>query len=85
MELLGCKLLLGNTYHLAHQPGGDYLEKVGGLHAFMNWPNNILTDSGGFQMVSLSKLCDVTEEGVRFESPVDGSSMFLAPEDSVHV
>lgn len=50
----------------------------------MNWKYNILTDSGGFQMVSLSKLCEITEEGVRFESPVDGSEMFLRPEDSIH-
>ncbi|EGR29008.1 queuine tRNA-ribosyltransferase, putative [Ichthyophthirius multifiliis] len=84
MENLNCRLLLGNTYHLAYQPGGDFLEKVGGLHKYMNWKYNILTDSGGFQMVSLSKLCEITEEGVRFSSPVDGSEMFLRPEDSVH-
>lgn len=83
MDSLGCKLLLSNTYHLAYQPGGDYLEKKGGLHKFMNWKNNILTDSGGFQMVSLSKLCEVSEKGVAFESPVDSSKMFLRPEDSI--
>jgi tRNA-guanine family transglycosylase len=64
--------LLGNTYHLAFTPGGDFLTKAGGLHKFMNWKYNILTDSGGFQMVSLSKLCEITEEGVEFSSPVDG-------------
>lgn len=83
MDTMGCRLLLGNTYHLAYQPGGGYLEKVGGLHKFMNWKHNILTDSGGFQMVSLSKLCEITEEGVKFESPVDGSEMFLPPEGSM--
>lgn len=85
MELLNCKILLGNTYHLAYQPGGDQMESYGGLHNFMNWKYNILTDSGGFQMVSLSKLCEITEEGVEFESPVDKSKMFLRPEDSIHV
>ncbi len=64
--------MLGNTYHLAFTPGGDFLTKAGGLHKFMNWKYNILTDSGGFQMVSLSKLCEITEEGVEFSSPVDG-------------
>ena len=73
METLGCKLLLANTYHIAYQPGIGLLEKVGGLHKYMNWKNNMLTDSGGFQMVSLSKLCDVNEDGVKFLSPVDGS------------
>jgi queuine tRNA-ribosyltransferase len=58
--------MLANTYHLASKPSGNYLESVGGLHKFMNWDRNLLTDSGGFQMVSLSKLCEVSEEGVRF-------------------
>ena len=79
------RIILGNTYHLAYQPGGDQMESYGGLHNFMNWKYNILTDSGGFQMVSLSKLCEITEEGVEFESPVDKSKMFLRPEDSIHV
>ena len=61
MDNLGCKLMLGNTYHLANKPGSELLEKFGGLHKFMNWKNNLLTDSGGFQMVSLSKLCEVDE------------------------
>lgn len=60
MDKLGCKILLANTYHIAYQPGVELLKKVGGLHKFMNWKNNMLTDSGGFQMVSLSKLCDVS-------------------------
>ena len=66
MQNLGCKIMLSNTYHLGYRPGEKYLETVGGLHKFMSWPNNILTDSGGFQMVSLSKLCQITEEGVKF-------------------
>ena len=66
MDELGCKILLSNTYHLGYRPGENFLAKVGGLHKFMNWRNNILTDSGGFQMVSLSKLCEINEEGVKF-------------------
>lgn len=61
MKSIGCKLLLCNTYHLASKPGTDYIEKLGGIHNFMKWDNNVLTDSGGFQMVSLSALCNVTE------------------------
>ncbi len=57
MESLDCRILLSNTYHLANLPGEEFLRKVGGLHKFMSWNRNILTDSGGFQMVSLSKLC----------------------------
>jgi queuine tRNA-ribosyltransferase len=57
METLDCRIMLSNTYHLGTKPGSDFLEKVGGLHKFMGWNRNILTDSGGFQMVSLSKLC----------------------------
>lgn len=64
-------ILLSNTYHLAHRPGQDFIEAVGGLHKFMNWKRNILTDSGGFQMFSLSKLCEANEDGVTFQSPYD--------------
>jgi len=81
---LDCRILLGNTYHLSYKPGGDFLESVGGLHKFMNWSRNILTDSGGFQMVSLTKLCTVDERGVEFQHPIDKSLMFLRPEDSIH-
>lgn len=83
MESIDCWILLGNTYHLNHAPGAKFLALVGGLRNFMNWKRNILTDSGGFQMVSLSKLCEVTEEGVRFEHPHNKSLMFLKPEDSI--
>ncbi|KAI5285455.1 hypothetical protein KEM52_002434 [Ascosphaera acerosa] len=79
----GCKLCLNNTYHLGLKPGQEVLDEFGGAHAFQQWPNNLLTDSGGFQMVSLLKLAKVTEEGVRFLSPHDGSPMLLTPEHSI--
>ena len=86
MEGLGCQILLGNTYHLAYKPGSEYLEKVGGLHSFMNWKRNILTDSGGFQMVSLSKLMTVSEEGVKFQNPYDPNvEIFIGPEQSIGI
>ena len=66
---LNCEIILGNTYHLALQPGTPIVQAMGGLHEFMNWPNNLLTDSGGFQMVSLLKLAEITEKGVRFQNP----------------
>ncbi|KAK9470854.1 tRNA-guanine(15) transglycosylase-like protein [Dipodascopsis tothii] len=80
---LGCKICLNNTYHLGLKPGQDVLDKVGGAHKLQSWNNNILTDSGGFQMVSLLKLATITEEGVRFLSPHDGSPMLLTPEHSI--
>ena len=85
MESLDCKILLANTYHLGAQPGPAVLDKMGGLHKFMNWKRNILTDSGGFQMVSLFDLADITEEGVKFRNPDDGSMMMLTPEKSVEL
>ncbi len=85
MEELGCRIMLSNTYHLAYSPGGDFLKEAGGLHKFMNWKRNILTDSGGFQMVSLAKLSEVTEKGVTFESPYDKTMMFIGPEESIRV
>mmetsp|Transcript_36704 Transcript_36704/g.48355 ORF Transcript_36704/g.48355 Transcript_36704/m.48355 type:complete len:455 (+) Transcript_36704:2-1366(+) len=81
-EAANPEIILGNTYHLALQPGTEVLERQGGLHRFMNWKNNLLTDSGGFQMVSLSELSKVTEDGVTFQSPFDGKEMLLRPEDS---
>lgn len=83
MVSLNCRILLSNTYHLESSPTSQYLEDYGGLHKFMNWPGNILTDSGGFQMVSLSKLCEITEEGVSFEHPNTKEMLFLKPEDSI--
>ncbi|KAK2742533.1 hypothetical protein FQN55_007819 [Onygenales sp. PD_40] len=79
----GCKLCLNNTYHLGLKPGQAVLDEVGGAHVFQGWDGNILTDSGGFQMVSLLKLAQVTEEGVRFLSPHDGTPMLLTPEHSI--
>ncbi|PHH52636.1 Queuine tRNA-ribosyltransferase catalytic subunit [Ceratocystis fimbriata CBS 114723] len=83
LEETGCKLCLNNTYHLGLKPGQEVLDKVGGAHKLQGWNYNILTDSGGFQMVSLLKLAKVTEEGVRFLSPHDGSPMLLTPEHSM--
>lgn len=81
----GCKIILANTYHLGNRPTTDTLEKAGGLHKLMNWNGNILTDSGGFQMVSLLKLSEITEEGVEFDDPKNpGSRMLLTPEMSIH-
>ena len=82
---LDCDIILANTYHLGVRPGGGTLERAGGLHRFMAWPRNLLTDSGGFQMVSLLKLAEIKEEGVLFQSPSDGSRMLLTPEMSMHL
>ncbi|KAL8732063.1 MAG: hypothetical protein Q9166_003016 [cf. Caloplaca sp. 2 TL-2023] len=79
----GCNLCLNNTYHLGLKPGQEVLEKIGGAHKLQGWKGNILTDSGGFQMVSLLKLAKVTEEGVKFLSPHDGTPMLLTPEHSI--
>ena len=83
LEELGVEILLGNTYHLYLRPGIDQIRKLGGLHGFMSWPRAILTDSGGFQVFSLSDLRKVTEEGVTFRSHLDGSSHFLGPEQAI--
>ena len=83
----GAEILLGNTYHLMLRPGADLVEKMGGLHKFMNWNGPILTDSGGFQVFSLAKNKekDITEEGVHFKSHIDGSKLFLTPEKSIQI
>jgi queuine tRNA-ribosyltransferase len=82
---LDLKILLGNTYHLGSHPGPEVLRMAGGLHGLMGWSRNILTDSGGFQMVSLLKLARITEEGVNFEHPEDGKQMMLTPEKSIEL
>lgn len=82
---MDCEILLGNTYHLGHRPGPEILTSQGGLHKFMDWDRAILTDSGGFQMVSLLKLSSVSEEGVQFQSPHNGSQMMLKPEESIRL
>lgn len=76
----GAQIILANTYHLFLRPGHELIERMGGLHKFMNWDRPILTDSGGFQVFSLGKLRKITEEGVRFQSHLDGSSHLLTPE-----
>lgn len=81
----GAEILLGNTYHLMLRPGADRVERLGGLHKFMNWHKPILTDSGGFQVMSLSKLRKITEEGVDFRSHIDGSLHRLSPEISIGI
>ncbi|KAF7140495.1 hypothetical protein RHSIM_Rhsim06G0078000 [Rhododendron simsii] len=85
LEEIGCQIILGNTYHLELQPTSELIDELGGLHKFMNWPRALLTDSGGFQMVSLLHLADITENGVTFQSPVDGKPMLLTPEDSIQI
>eukprot|EP00268_Persea_americana_P020310 TRINITY_DN20510_c0_g1_i30.p1 TRINITY_DN20510_c0_g1~~TRINITY_DN20510_c0_g1_i30.p1 ORF type:complete len:212 (-),score=22.97 TRINITY_DN20510_c0_g1_i30:834-1469(-) len=85
LEDIGCQIILGNTYHLALRPTAELIDELGGLHNFMNWPRALLTDSGGFQMVSLLHLADITEKGVTFQSPVDGKPMLLTPEQSVKI
>lgn len=81
----GAEILLGNTYHLMLRPGADLVEKMGGLHKFMNWDKPILTDSGGFQVMSLTGLRKLTEDGVTFSSHVDGKKYFLSPEESMKI
>jgi queuine tRNA-ribosyltransferase len=83
LEGLGAHIVLGNTFHLMLRPGNDVLRAHGGLHGFMNWKRPILTDSGGFQVFSLESLRKITEEGVNFRSPIDGSAVRLTPEDSM--
>ncbi|NGX41806.1 MAG: Queuine tRNA-ribosyltransferase [Chlamydiae bacterium] len=82
---LDVQIILGNTYHLMLRPGEEIMEKAGGLHSFMNWPRPILTDSGGFQVFSLSNLNKVTEEGVQFQSHIDGTRYFLGPKESMQI
>jgi queuine tRNA-ribosyltransferase len=82
---IDARILLGNTYHLMLRPGMNIMEKAGGLHRFMNWPRSILTDSGGFQVFSLSTLNKITSEGVYFQSHIDGSKHFLGPNESMHI
>jgi queuine tRNA-ribosyltransferase len=82
---LGAEIILGNTFHLMLRPGTQVIAAHGGLHGFMHWDKPILTDSGGFQVFSLAELRKISEEGVRFASPIDGSQVRLTPEDSMDV
>ena len=81
----GAEIILGNTFHLMLRPGTDVVRKHGGLHEFMHWEGPILTDSGGFQVFSLAAMRKLSEEGVRFQSPVNGDEVFLSPEKSIEV
>jgi len=81
----GAEIVLGNTFHLMLRPGAERVAALGGLHKFMNWPRPILTDSGGFQVMSLANLRKITEEGVRFRSHVDGAEHFLSPERAMEI
>src|SRR6202140_535984 len=83
LEELGVEILLSNTYHLFLRPGVETVRRMGGLHRFMSWDRAILTDSGGFQVFSLTDLRKVSEEGVAFRSHLDGSSHFLSPEKAM--
>ncbi len=85
VDKTGSQIVLGNTYHLMLRPGADRIESLGGLHKFMNWPKPILTDSGGFQVMSLAKLRKITEHGVIFQSHLDGSKHELTPEISIDI
>src|SRR5882757_10804414 len=81
----GADIVLGNTYHLMLRPGAERIAALGGLHAFMNWPHAILTDSGGFQVMSLSQLRKVEQKGVTFRSHLDGAMVELSPERAIEI
>ncbi len=85
LEELGAQIILGNTYHLYLRPGHELIRDLGGLHKFISWPRAILTDSGGFQVFSLSKLRKIEEQGVTFRSHLDGSAHFFSPESTVDI
>ncbi|MDH5772638.1 MAG: tRNA-guanine transglycosylase, partial [Rhodospirillaceae bacterium] len=85
VQQTGAEIILGNTYHLMLRPGAERIAKLGGLHKFMNWSGPILTDSGGYQVMSLSELRKLDENGVTFRSHIDGSYHTLTPERSIEV
>ncbi|MDK2835572.1 MAG: queuine tRNA-ribosyltransferase [Thermosediminibacterales bacterium] len=85
LKKIGVEIILSNTYHLYLRPGHKLIKKAGGLHKFMNWGKPILTDSGGFQVFSLADLREITDEGVRFKSHLDGSEHFITPEKSIEI
>ena len=85
LENIGCQVELSNTYHLHVRPGDELIKSMGGLHRFMTWRGPILTDSGGFQIFSLAGLRKITEEGVSFQSHVDGRRLFIGPEESMRI
>jgi queuine tRNA-ribosyltransferase len=81
----GADIILANTYHLMLRPGAERIAKLGGLHGFMHWEGPILTDSGGYQVMSLAKLRELSEEGVTFQSHIDGATVMLTPERAIEV
>jgi queuine tRNA-ribosyltransferase len=83
LDEIGAPIILNNAFHLHLRPGAEVVEQAGGLHAFQNWKKPILTDSGGFQVFSLSKMRKITDEGVHFQSPIDGSRHFFTPESTI--
>src|SRR5262249_35003213 len=85
LKELGAELILSNTFHLWLRPGMDVIERHGGLHRFMGWDGPILTDSGGFQVFSLTDMRKITEEGARFASPINGDRLLLTPEESMKI
>src|SRR5688572_26538908 len=85
LEALDAEIILGNTYHLHLRPGGDLIARQGGLHAFMGWTRPILTDSGGYQVFSLARMCRLSEEGARFQSHLDGREYLLTPEQAADI
>lgn len=85
LEKINCQVELSNTYHLHIRPGDEVVKQLGGIHKFMNWKKPILTDSGGFQVFSLAKLRNIREEGVKFNSHIDGRSIFIGPEESMRI
>ena len=85
LKAAGVQMILANAYHLHLRPGDSLIQKIGGLHSFMNWPYPILTDSGGYQVFSLSRINRITEEGVEFQNHLDGSKIFLTPELSMEI
>lgn len=82
---IGAEIILGNTFHLMLRPGMEVIKEFGGLHEFMHWEKPILTDSGGFQVFSLAESRKITEEGAHFQSPIDGSKVFLGPEEAIQI
>ena len=85
LKAIDCGIILANTYHLWLRPGEDIVDKAGGLHKFMNWDGPILTDSGGFQVFSLAKRKDISEDGVKFKNQYNGDALFLTPEKSIEI
>src|SRR5450631_4245595 len=85
LQDIGAQIVLGNTFHLWLRPGVEVIAAHGGLHRFMGWDGPILTDSGGFQVFSLGEMRKITEDGVKFQSPVNGDACFLTPEESMRI